>query len=140
MLSVRTKVNSRLSQKLIKDAGAPYHGANGKVDDALFMTSVRGSMPQSFPTLNVDSLGEPSDGDDLDGNGQNFIISTIEIKSYTNTTLAKARKLADQSGNVMLEMGYSLIYGPETLSDVSPYCVVTRFRRRVGKGDVLYNE
>lgn len=130
MLSVRTLVNSRLSQRLRKDENAPYSVST------LNMTSTRNSTPAKFPTLNVDSLGEPSTADDLEHIKQNAIISTIELKAYTTTTLADARNLIDKAGDVMLSMGYSLIYGPEDISSGSIFIMVARFRRVVGAGDI----
>lgn len=129
MLSVRTLVNSKLSQRLRKDENAPYSV------NTLNMTSTRNSTPAKFPTLNVDSLGEPSTADDTE-RVQNAIISTIELKAYTTTTLADARNLMDKAGNVMLSMGYSLIYGPEDISSGSIFIMVARFRRTVGTGDI----
>lgn len=128
MLSVRTLVNSRLSQKLKKDEGAPY--------PALNMTSTRNGTPAKFPTLNVDSLGEPSTADSLKRNKQSAIISTIELKAYSNKTLAEARNIMDKAGDVMISMGYSLIYGPEDISSGDKHIMVARFRRTVGGGDI----
>lgn len=130
MLSVRTLVNSRLSQRLRKDEDAPYSVKT------LNMTSTRNGTPAKFPTLNVDSLGEPSTADDLEHKTQNAIISTIELKAYTTTTLTDARTLMDKAGDVMLSMGYSLIYGPEDISTGSIYTMVARFRRTFGAGDI----
>ena len=129
MLSVRTIVNSRLSQRLRKDADAPY------TEDTLNMTSTRNGTPAKFPTLNVDSLGELSTADDLMHKSQNAIISTIELKAYSNKSLTEARNILDKAGDVMLSMGYSLIYGPEDISDVNKV-MVARFRRIVGGGDI----
>ena len=128
MLSVRTLVNSRLSQKLKKDEGAPY--------PALNMTSTRNGTPAKFPTLNVDSLGEPSIADCLKGNKQSAIISTIELKAYSNESLTQARNILDKAGDVMISMGYSLIYGPEDISSGDKHIIVARFRRTVGGGDI----
>ena len=130
MLSVRTKVNSILSQKLRKDADAPYSAKT------LNMTSTRKGTPAKFPTLNVDSLGEPSTADDLEHKKQNAIISTIELKAYTNTSLTDARNILNKAGDVMLSMGYSLIYGPEDISTGSINIMVARFRRTFGAGDI----
>ena len=130
MLSVRTLVNSRLSQRLRKDEDSPYSVKT------LNMTSTRNGTPAKFPTLNVDSLGEPSTADDMEHKTQNAIISTIELKAYTNATLTDARNILDKAGDVMLSMGYSLIYGPEDISTGSIYTMVARFRRTVGAGDI----
>ena len=130
MLSVRTIVNSRLSQRLRKDADAPYSVGT------LNMTSTSNGTPAKFPTLNVDSLGEPSTFDDIYHKKQNGIISTIELKAYTVTTLTDARNIMDKAGDVMLSMGYSLIYGPEDISTGSIYTMVARFRRTFGAGDI----
>lgn len=130
MLSVRTLVNSRLSQRLRKDADAPYSVST------LNMTSTRNATPAKFPTLNVDSLGEPSTAEDLEHKKQNAIISTIELKAYTTTSLVDARALLDRAGDVMLEMGYTLIYGPEDMSSGDIGIMVARFRRTVGAGDI----
>lgn len=135
MLSVRTLVNSRLSQRLRKDADAPY-STDEKSKNYLNMTSTRNGTPAKFPTLNVDSLGEPSTADDMEHKTQNAIISTIELKAYTNTSLADARNILDKAGDVMLSMGYSLIYGPEDISTGSIYTMVARFRRTFGAGDI----
>lgn len=135
MLSVRTLVNSRLSQRLRKDEDAPY-SADEKSKNYLKMTSSRNGTPAKFPTLNVDSLGEPSTVDDLEHKTQNAIISTIELKAYTNTTLTDARNILDKAGDAMLSMGYSLIYGPEDISTGSINIMVARFRRTVGAGDI----
>ena len=130
MLSVRTIVNSRLSQRLRKDADAPYSVST------LNMTSTSNGTPAKFPTLNVDSLGEPSTFDDIYHKKQNGIISTIELKAYTVTTLTDARNIMDKAGDVMLSMGYSLIFGPEDISDSQKNIIVARFRRVVGGGDI----
>ena len=129
MLSVRTIVNTRLSQRLRKDADAPY------TEDTLNMTSTRNGTPAKFPTLNVDSLGEPSTADNIWQREQCAIISTIELKTYSNTTLTEARNILDKAGDVMISMGYSLIYGPEDISDAHKV-MVARFRRIVGGGDI----
>ena len=130
MLSVRTLVNSRLSQRLRKDADAPYSVST------LNMTSASNGTPAKFPTLNVDSLGEPSTFDDIYHKKQNGIISTIELKAYTVTTLTDARNIIDKAGDVMLSMGYSLIFGPEDISNGQKNIIVARFRRVVGGGDI----
>jgi hypothetical protein len=130
MLSVRTKVNSILSQRLCKDEGAPY------TTETLNMTSTRNGTPAKFPTLNVDSIGEPSTEEDLEHTKQNAIISTIEMKAYATTTLTDARNILDKAGDVMLSMGYSLIYGPEEISSGDKKIMIARFRRTFGAGDI----
>ena len=102
----------------------------------LNMTSNRNGTPAKFPTLNVDSLGEPSTADDLEHKTQNAIISTIELKAYTNTSLTDARNILDKAGDVMFSMGYSLIYGPEDISSGDKGIMVARFRRTFGAGDI----
>ena len=66
----------------------------------------------------MDSLGEPSTADDLEHVKQNAIISTIELKTYCvgSEKITSARNYMDKAGDVMLSMGYSLIYGPEDIS------------------------
>ena len=130
MLSVRAIVNTRLHEKLRKDEGAPY------TEETLNMTSTRNGTPASFPTLNVDSLGEPSTSDCLKGNKQCAIISTIELKTYSNDTLTETRNIMDNAGDVMISMGYSLIYGPEDRSSGDIRVMVARFRRTIGGGDM----
>ena len=130
MLSVRTKVNSILSQKLRKDEDAPYSVKT------LNMTSTRNGTPAKFPTLNVDSLGEPSTADDLEHKKQNAIISTIELKAYTNTSLTDARNILDKAGDVMYQIGYDHVYGPEDISSGDKGIMVARFRRTFGAGDI----
>lgn len=124
MLSVRRKVGDRLKEKL--------------KDSSLNITFSRNSSPSKFPTLNMDSLGEPSTGDDLELIKQNAIISTIELKTYCigDKKITDARNYMDKAGDVMLSMGYSLIYGPEDISSGDKGIMVARFRRIVGAGDI----
>lgn len=129
MLSVIGKVNKKLQDRLVTDSDAPYHGKTLK------FTSVSSRTPDVFPTLAVVSLGEPTTGNDIEGTVQVGIISTVELKAYTNTSLNDAKKLLDNAGDVMMIMGYQLTFGIETLQDTKPYCVVARFRRVVGAGD-----
>ena len=92
MLSVRTLVNSRLSQRLRKDEDAPYSVKT------LNMTSTRNGTPAKFPTLNVDSLGEPSTADDLEHKKLFFDSKTIlqEIVQGEHEQLTYI--LTDESG------------------------------------------
>ena len=123
MLSVRRKVGDRLKEKFSK---------------SINVTFSRNGSPSKFPTLNMDSLGEPSTADDLEHVKQNAIISTIELKTYCvgSEKITSARNYMDKAGDVMLSMGYSLIYGPEGISTGSIYTMVARFRRTFGAGDI----
>jgi len=132
MLSVRSKVENRLSARLNTDDDAPYH--KSKIN----ITPTMSGSPEKFPTLYVKSLGEPSADDDLEQLKQCAIISTIELHSFSNKSLTEAYSLANKSGDVMLGMRYKLIYGPEPISTAKPFEVVTRYRRIVGDGDELY--
>ena len=132
MLSVKNKVNSRLIAKLSTDTGAPYK------NKTLKFTSVNQCVPTVFPTLNIVSLGEPQTENDLERFTQNFIISTIEIKGYSNTAYTSAYDLVDLAGDVMVSMGYELIAGIEDISDSTAKIAMARFRRTVGSGDTLY--
>ena len=123
MLSVRRKVGDRLKEKF---------------SESINVTFSRNSSPSKFPTLNMDSLGEPSTADDLECVQQNAIISTIELKTYCigDKKITDARNYMDKAGDVMLSMGYSLIFGPEDISDSQTNIIVARFRRVVGGGDI----
>ena len=124
MLSVRRKVGDRLKEK--------FKGTN------LNITFSRNSSPSKFPTLNMDSLGETSTADDLEHVKQNAIISTIELKTYCvgSEKITSARNYMDKAGDVMLSMGYALIYGPEDISSGDKGIMVARFRRKFGAGDI----
>ncbi len=131
MLTVKNKVNTYLLKRLTKDDDAPYK------DKKLYFSSTMQSSPKELPMLNVTSLGEPQTKDDLDGTTQNFITSTIQIKAYSDTSVTDAFTLIGKACDVMLEMRYKLIYGPEDISDTDKI-VVARFSRIVGSGDKLY--
>ena len=122
MLSVRRKVGDRLKEKFSK---------------SINVTFSRNGSPSKFPTLNMDSLGEPSAGDDTE-RVQNAIIATIELKTYCvgSEKITSARNYMDKAGDVMLSMGYSLIYGPEDISSGDKGIMVARFRRTFGAGDI----
>ncbi len=130
MISVRLKVSDRIRDRMVRDKTSTYYVKG------LNITDKKNGTPAKFPTLNVDSLGEPSTADDLEHKKQNAIISTIELKAYTNTTLTDARNILDKAGDVMISMGYSLIYGPEDISSGDINIMVARFRRTVGAGDI----
>ena len=135
MLSVKSIVDDRLRTKLKTEVTAPYHN-----DTGFRITDVISNSPTSFPTLFVNSLGEPSVSDDLEHKTQVAILSTVELKAYTdhNTgTLTDARKLINKAGDIMLSMGYELFFGPQNMSTDTVNCVVARFRRTVGNGDSL---
>lgn len=123
MLSVRRIVGGRLKENL---------------GESMNVTFSRNSSPSKFPTLNIDSLGEPSMADDLEHKWQNAIISTIELKTYCigDGKITEARNFMDEAGDVMLSMGYSLIYGPEDISSEDKGIMVARFRRTFGARDV----
>ena len=123
MLSVRRKVGDRLKEKF---------------SGSMNVTFSRNGSPSKFPTLNMDSLGEPSTADDLEHVKQNAIISTIELKTYCvgSQKITSARNYMDKAGDVMLSMGYALIYGPEDISSGDKGIMVARFRRKFGAGDI----
>ena len=50
--------------------------------------------------------------------------------------ITSARNYMDKAGDVMLSMGYSLIYGPEDISSGDKGIMVARFRRTFGAGDI----
>lgn len=102
MLNVWNEVSKRLQQKLKTDADAPYpqlHLTSKDISDS----------PPKFPCLFVNSLGEPTEGTDLQNN-QCYITSTIELQSYSaespGGSQTEARKIMDAAGDVMLSMGY----------------------------------
>lgn len=132
MLSVWNEVSKRLQQELKTDADAPYpqlHLTSKDVSDS----------PPKFPCLFVNSLGEPTEGTDLQNN-QCYITSTIELQSYSaespGGSQTEARKIIDAAGDVMLSMGYQLIYGP-VQDNRNYFRTIARFRRLVGGGDEL---
>ena len=132
MLSVWNEVSKRLQQKLKTDADAPYpqlHLTSKDVSDS----------PPKFPCLFVNSLGEQTEGTDFETD-QCYIISTIELQSYSaespSGSQTEARKIMDAAGDVMLSMGYQLIYGPAQ-NNKGYFRTIARFRRLVGSGDEL---
>jgi len=129
ILSVRELIYTRLTQRLLEDEGAPYSAA------ALHMTETKKGVPTEFPALNVDFIGETSTADDLEKTQQNAIISTIELKAYSDTSLDEASEILDKAGDVMIAMGYSVIQGPEDVSDTN-HAKSARFRRTIGDEDI----
>lgn len=131
ILSVKDKIYARLNQRLLEDEDAPYR------EDKLDMTATKKGVPTEFPTLNVDSIGEISTADDFEKTQQNAIISTVELKAYSNTSLEEACEILDKAGDVMVAMGYTLIQGPEDASDTN-HVTLARFRRTFGDEDIKY--
>lgn len=131
ILSVKEKIYARLNQRLLEDEDAPYS------EGELGMTATKKGVPTEFPTLNVDSIGEISTADDFEKVQQNAIISTVELKAYSNTSLDEASEILDKAGDVMIAMGYSVIQGPEDVSDTN-HAKSARFRRTFGDEDIKY--
>ena len=129
IFSVKEKIYARLNQRLLQDEDAPY------TEESLQVTATKKGIPTKFPTLNVDSIGETSTADDLEKTQQNAIVSTIELKVHTDTTLEEASEILDRAGDVMIAMGYSVIQGPEDVSE-SNHVMSARFRRTVGDEDI----
>ena len=133
MLSVKNKVNGRLLAKLKTETTAPYYGKT------LDFSSTTQCTPTVFPTINVTSLGEPQTANDLERNAQNAIISTIQIKGYSDDTYNDSYNLVDKAGNIMVSMGYELIAGIEDISSNDNVKIaMARFRRTYCSGDILY--
>lgn len=130
MLSVINDINRIMVERLIDDIDAPYK------DSGLNIVSTSDKTPDEFPTLSVVSLGETTAASDLEGREQAAILSTLELKAYTDTTLNDASGLMDEAGSILVSLGYDVRFGPETLSDIRPYCKVARFRAFVGAGDI----
>ena len=105
------------------------------MEEDLQLTATKKGIPTKFPTLNVDSIGEISTAEDLEKTQQNAIVSTIELKVHTDTTLEEASEILDKAGDVMIAMGYSVIQGPEDVSE-SNHVMSARFRRTLGDEDI----
>ena len=131
MLSFTGKINARLLEKLKTDDDAPYY------DKTLNFTSVSSGTPTTFPTISIVSLGEPDAESTFEHDAQEAVWATIELKSYSNSSLNDATKLLGLAGDVMYSMFFDKIY-ERTLSDVKPFCRVARYRRKVGSADKLY--
>ncbi|MBQ8519254.1 MAG: hypothetical protein IJ455_06615 [Agathobacter sp.] len=99
------------------------------------MAETKKGVPTEFPALNVDFIGETSTADDLEKTQQNAIISTIELKAYSDTSLDEADEILDKAGDVMIAMGYAVIQGPEDVSDTN-HAKSARFRRTFGNEDI----
>lgn len=114
---------------MLGDEKAPYSEAE------LHVTSARNAEPTEFPTLNVDSIGETSTADTLERTEQCAIVSTIELKVHSNTSLSEASEILDKAGDVMVSMGYLVIHGPEEISNTN-HIILARFRRTFGDEDI----
>lgn len=132
MLTVKNRINALLLEKLKTGKNAPY------ADKELYITSVSSNVPTKFPTLSVVSIGEPETDSVLEVGTQEAILSTIEIQTFSKDSVYEAEELMEHAGDVLIGTGYRLIFGPETLSDVSPFCKVSRFRRKFGNEDCIY--
>lgn len=104
----------------------------------IFITSsLKNSLPTSLPCVSIRQLGNEMAAKDLQ-NKENAVISTIEIKTFSDVDLNVAREMMGISSDEMLKFGYERIYGPEEMDiSLTIFCMVSRFRRLVGGGETI---
>ena len=103
-----------------------------------FTNSTPKSNITSFPTVVISDLDGNDTGRTLEGNDVNATFSNIEIQVTTNTSQEDANYIADVCYDLITTMRYgaTLRPSPNSIKD-NEYRNVARYRRLVGKGDIL---
>ena len=103
------------------------------------ITNTEADTPSVFPALLCTVIDNRDDAVDLE-NTENGIFSFIRIQTFSNKSLAEARKVMSIACDAMRTMGYVRSLGPreiENVRDRNVKRVEARFRRFIG--DVNYD-
>lgn len=90
----------------------------------------------SFPTVFVQDIGGPEQGQDIEGKSINAVLSTIQIDVVDNKKRSNVREVMAEMIRIMKTMGYEVITSAnfERTQD-NTYRMVARFRRMIGYND-----
>lgn len=98
------------------------------------VTASETDTPAEFPCILVAIIDNRDDAVDLE-NSENGVRSFIRIQTFSNKSLAEARKIINIACDAMRQMGYRRTFGPREIENVHDRNVKrmeARFNRFVG--------
>lgn len=108
-----------------------------KYPDIYFTTSDRSQTDPKFPAVLVREVGSIEQGQDLEGTSINAVLATFQVDVTDNKTQDRVNEVMAQVVKTMKEMRFSVISMPEFQNTNTTYRQTARFRRMIGKGDIL---
>ena len=129
IMDVPLKVLTRLRVEGMKSLSKYYPSLNITDDDKQL-------EKPSFPTVFMQDIGAPEQGQDIEGKSVNAVLSTIQIDVVDNEKRSNVREVMSEMIRIMKSMGYSITTTAnfERTTD-NTYRMVARFRRMIGYND-----
>lgn len=129
IMDIPLKVLTRLRVEGMKSLSKYYPNLNITDDDKQL-------EKPSFPTVFVQDIGAPEQGQDIEGKSVNAVLSTIQIDVVDNEKRSNVREVMSEMILIMKSMGYSITTTAnfERTTD-NTYRMVARFRRMIGYND-----
>lgn len=101
-----------------------------------FPTEETNSTPTKFPTVFFHEISQSETGNDLENDGVNAVMETIEVQVITNDTLAENRDITATATVLMKQLRFSMISAPVYLQEGENIRrSVSRYRRIIGADD-----
>jgi len=128
-MDIPLKVLMRLRVEGMKSLSEYYPNLNITDDDKQL-------EKPSFPTVFMQDIGAPEQGQDIEGKSVNAVLSTIQIDVVDNEKRSNVREVMSEMIRIMKSMGYSITTTAnfERTTD-NTYRMVARFRRMIGYND-----
>lgn len=101
-----------------------------------FPTEETNNTPTKFPTVFFHEISQVETGNDLENDGVNAVMETIEVQVITNDTLAENRDITATAAVLMKQMRFSMISAPVCLQEGENIRrSISRYRRIIGADD-----
>ena len=123
---VFTRVKTEVERKL----KAKYPGL-------FFTTSDQARVDPKFPTVYVHEMGSVETGQDLEGSEINAVFASFQIEVTDNQSLDRVAAVMNEVVGAMKRMRFSVVSMPEFQNRQDVYRQIARFRRVIGRGDIL---
>lgn len=123
---VLTKVKYGFSSKL-----------KTKYPNIKFTTSDSSNTAATFPTVYVNKLSSPEQGQDLEGTEIHAILATFQIEVTDNVSQSRANEVIDEVMRIMKAMRFQIVGDPYPDNRDNAYRYVMRCRRVIGALDKL---
>lgn len=108
-----------------------------KYKDLNFTTSNRQPSTPKFPTVYIHMMLSPEQGQTLENQTVNAVLSTFRIEIYANDKQATAKEVSDEVLRIMKLMRFNVAGMPYFDNESDTYRVVSTYRRMIGANDVL---
>lgn len=108
-----------------------------KYPNIYFTTSDKTQKQPQFPTVYLHEVGSVERGMDLENTEINAVLNTIQVDVTDNESQGRVKEVMNNIVKTMKSMGFTVISLPEFQNTNDIYRQTARFRRMIGKGDLL---